>query len=143
LFGSSGDFQGESFSGNGTWEIAAGTGRALGFEVASGSMTTKAAGLEVRTIPLLLSLRLAIPVSVVAPFAELGAGVYFNKATLADRSTDDVTLGWHAGLGCDVHLGRLLLGAQARYMGISPTMGAIGTLTLDRYELLLRGGVRF
>jgi len=142
-FGSASDYQGDSFSGSGTWELAVGTGRVFGVELGVGSMTTKASGLEVRTIPLLLSLRLQIPIAFVAPFAEFGGGAYFNRATVADRSVDDVTAGWHAGLGCDFHLGRLLLGAQARYMGIAPTLGAVGTVTLDRYDLLVRAGVRF
>jgi len=142
-FGSASDYQGDSFSGSGTWELAVGTGRVLGVELGVGSMTTSASGLEVRTVPVLLSLRLQVPIAFVAPFAEVGGGAYFNRATVADKSVDDVTAGWHAGLGCDFHLGRLLLGAQARYMGIAPTIGALGTITLDRYDVLVRAGVRF
>jgi hypothetical protein len=142
-FGSSGSFQGSDFGGNGTWELAAGTGRVLGVEISGGSMSTSAGDLGVRTIPLLLSLRLAIPIAIVHPFLELGGGAYFNKVSLRDRSVDDVTAGWHAGAGCDVHVGRLLLGAQGRYMAIAPTISSIGTLTLDRYELLGRVGVLF
>jgi hypothetical protein len=142
-FGSQGDFQGDSFSGAGTWEIAYGTGRILGVEFSGGSMVTKAAGAEVTTIPLLLSLRLQLPIAVVYPFAELGAGLYLNRLRIAGVALDDATLGFHGGLGCDVHLGRLLVGAQARYMGISPTFGTVGTLTLDRYELMLRAGYLF
>jgi hypothetical protein len=106
-------------------------------------MKTESGELKVRTIPLLLSVRLQVPIAMVFPFAEVGAGVYFNQLTLRGSTFDDVTAGWHAGLGLDVHLGRLLLGAQARYMGISPTFATVGELTLDRYELLLRAGVRF
>jgi hypothetical protein len=142
-FGSSSDFQGESFSGSGAWEVAVGTGRVFGVEISGGSMTTEAAGLEITTVPLLLSLRLQVPIAVVAPFVEGGAGAYFNRATVGGATFDDVTAGWHAGLGCDVLLGRLLLGAQARYMGIAPTFGTVGQITLDRFEGLLRLGLRF
>ena len=142
-FGSSGSFQGNDFGSNGTWELAIGTGRVLGVEISGGSMSTSAGDLSVRTIPLLLSLRLAIPIAIVHPFLEAGGGAYFNKVSLRDRSVDDVTAGWHVGAGCDVHIGRLLVGAQGRYMGIAPTISSIGTLTLDRYELLGRVGVLF
>jgi hypothetical protein len=142
-FGSSGDFQGESFSGSGTWELAVGTGRVVGVELGVGSMTTKAGNLEVTTVPVLLSLRLQLPLGIVAPFATIGGGAYFNAVKLRNTSVNDLTAGWQGGVGCDVHLGRLLLGAEARYMGISPTIETIGTLTLDRYELMLRGGVLF
>jgi hypothetical protein len=142
-FGSSSDYQGESFSGAGEWEVAVGTGRVLGIEFGGGSMTTNAAGLEVRTIPLLLTLRLAIPILMVAPHVDLGAGAYFNQASVGSRSFDDTTAGWHAGLGCDVLLGRLLVGADFRYMGIAPTFTTIGTVTLDRYAFLAKAGLRF
>jgi hypothetical protein len=142
-FGSADDYQGQSFEGAGEWEIAVGTGRTFGFEIGSGSMTTSAGGLEVRTIPLLVTLRLQVPIAFVAPHLDLGAGVYFTHATIADASFDATTLGWHAALGCDVLLGRLIVGADFRYMGIAPTFGTIGTVTLDRYALLLKAGVRF
>ncbi len=142
-FGSSGDFQSDSFSGSGTWELAVGTGRVVGVELGVGSMTTQAGGLEVTTVPVLLSLRLQLPLGIVAPFATLGGGAYFNSVKVRNTTVNDLTAGWQGGLGCDVHLGRLLLGAEARYMGISPTIETVGTLTLDRYELLFRGGLRF
>jgi hypothetical protein len=97
----------------------------------------------VRSIPLLLTLRLGIPIAMVVPHLDLGAGLYFNQATIRDREDDDATAGWHAGIGVDVLLGRLLLGADARYMAIAPTFSTIGTITLDRYTFLLKAGVRF
>lgn len=142
-FGSADDYQGQSFDGAGEWEVAVGTGRTFGLELGAGSMTTSAGSLEVRTIPVLLTLRLAIPIAFVAPHVDLGGGVYFNRATLGDASFDETTLGWHAALGCDVLLGRLVVGADFRYMGIAPTFNTIGKITLDRYALLLKAGVRF
>lgn len=142
-FGSADDYQGDSFGGAGEWELAVGTGRVLGIELGSGSMTTSAGPLEVRTIPLLLTLRLGIPLAIVLPHVDLGAGLYFNRATLGSLEVNDATAGWHVGVGCDVLLGRLLLGADARYMGIAPTFSTVGTLTLDRYAFLLKAGVRF
>ncbi len=142
-FGTSEDYQGESFSGSGEWEVAVGTGRVLGIELGGGSMTTSAGGLEVRSIPLLLTIRLALPIAMVTPHLDVGGGVYFNAVTLRDRSFDDTTGGWHAGAGCDVALGRLVVGADVRYMGIAPTFSTIGKITLDRYAALLKAGVRF
>jgi hypothetical protein len=142
-FGPSSDFQGTSFSGNGTWEVAVGYGRVFGLELASGLMTTDAAGLEVKTVPVLLSVRFALPIAFVAPFAEAGGGAYYNKATKGDISHDGWTAGWHVGLGCDVLLGRFLVGAQGRYMGFSQSFSTLGSLDLNRYEVLARAGLRF
>jgi len=142
-FGTTGSFQGSSYSDSGTWEVAVGGGKVLGLELASGSMKTKASGLEVTTVPILLSLRLALPIAFLSPFAEAGAGAYSNKATIADASTSVWVAGWHAGLGCDLLLGRLLVGVQARYMAFSPSFSELGSLNMDRFEALLRAGLRF
>jgi hypothetical protein len=142
-FGSSGEFQGHSFSGNGTWEAALGYGRTFGIELASGSMKTNASGLEVKTVPVLLSLRLALPIAFVAPFAAAGGGAYYNKATIGGISQDGWAAGWHAGAGCDLFLGRLLVGAEFRYIGLSHSFSSLGNLDLNRYEGLARAGLRF
>jgi hypothetical protein len=142
-FGSQGDYQGNGFTDAGAWEVAFGTGRIVGFEVGVGSMSNGASNIDVRMVPLLFSLRLQIPIAMVAPNAEVGAGVYFTEVKVGGATLNDTTVGWHAGFGCDLLLGRFLLGVQARYMGISPTVDTVGKLTLDRYEVLIRSGVRF
>jgi len=106
-------------------------------------MVTKAAGAEVTTVPLLFSLRLQVPIAIVYPYAELGGGLYLSRMRLGGSSLDDTALGFHGGLGCDVHLGRVLLGAQARYMGLTQYFGDLEAVTLDRYEVLLRAGYLF
>jgi hypothetical protein len=143
-FGSTGDFQGTNFSGNGTFEAAIGWGRTLGLELGSGYMKTHASALDVETVPVLLSLRLALPIAFVAPFAEAGGGAYYNKATIGGTSKDGWVAGWHAGLGCDLLLGRFLVGAEGRYMGFSQTFSGLGgSIDLNRYEFLARAGLRF
>ena len=52
-FGSRGDFEGNSFSGNGAFEAAIGWGRTFGLELGSGYMETDAAGVKVKTVPVL------------------------------------------------------------------------------------------
>ena len=143
-FGTTGDFQGTSFSGNGVFEAAIGWGRIFGLELASGYMKTHASGADVETVPVLLSLRLALPIAFVAPFAEAGGGAYYNKATIGGTSKDGWVAGWHAGLGCDLLLGRFLVGAEGRYMGFSQTFSGLGgSIDLNRYEFLARAGLRF
>src|SRR5512138_2197804 len=95
-FGASEDYQGDSFSGSGEWELAVGTGRVLGIELGGGSMTTSAGGLDVRTIPVLLTVRLALPIAMISPHLDVGGGVYFNTATVREQSFDATTAGWHA-----------------------------------------------
>jgi opacity protein-like surface antigen len=143
-FGSTGDFQGSSLSGNGTFEAAIGYGRVFGLELASGYMKATASGLKVETIPLLLSLRFALPIAFLAPFAEAGAGACYNKATIGGTSDSGWTAEWHAGAGLDFLLGPLLLGAEARYMGFSQSFSNLGgTVDLHRYAVLVRAGLRF
>jgi hypothetical protein len=143
-FGPSGSFQGSSFSGNGAFEAAIGYGRVFGLELASGYMKTTASGAKVETIPLLLSLRFALPIAFVAPFAEAGAGACYNKATAGGTSNSGWAAEWHAGLGLDFLLGPLLLGAEARYMGFSHSFSNLGgSVSLDRYAVLARAGLRF
>jgi hypothetical protein len=143
-FGPSGSFQGSSFSGNGAFEAAIGWGRVFGLELASGYMKTTASGLSVETVPLLLSLRFALPIAFVAPFAEAGAGACYNKATIAGTSDTGWAAEWHAGLGLDFLLGPLLLGAEARYMGFSHSFSNLGgSVNLDRYAVFARAGLRF
>ena len=143
-FGSTGDFQGSSLSGNGTFEAAIGYGRVFGLEFASGYMKTTASGLKVETVPLLLSLRFALPIAFVAPFAEAGAGACYNKATSGGASHSGWAAEWHAGLGLDFLLGPLLLGAEARYMGFSQSFSNLGgSVDLHRYVVLARAGLRF
>ena len=38
---------------------------------------------------------------------------------------------------------RLLLGGEWRSMAITPAILGVGTITLDRQEVMLRGGYRF
>jgi len=142
-FGSEGDFEGDSFSGAGTWEIAYGAGKIIGVEFSAGSMVTKAAGVEVSTVPLLFSLRLQLPIAIVYPFAEVGGGLYVSRMRTQGSTFDDTALGLHGGLGCDVHLGRVLVGIQGRYMGITQYFETVEAVTLDRYEVMLRAGYLF
>jgi hypothetical protein len=143
-FGPSGSFQGSSFSGNGTFEAAIEYGRVFGLELASGYMKTTASGLKVETVPLLLSLRFALPIAFVAPFASAGAGACYNKATIGGTSDSGWAAEWHAGLGVDFLFGPLLFGAEARYMGFSHSFSNLGSsVNLDRYSVLARAGLRF
>jgi hypothetical protein len=143
-FGTSGSFQGSSFSGSGAFEAAIGYGRVFGLELASGYMKTTASGLKVETIPLLLSLRFALPIAFLSPFAEAGAGACYNKATINGTSDSGWAAEWHAGLGVDLFLGPLLLGAEARWMSFSHSFSNLGgSVNLDRYAVLARAGLRF
>jgi hypothetical protein len=143
-FGSSGDFQGSSLSSNGALEVAIGYGRLLGVELGAGYMKTSASGIKVDTYPLLVSFRFALPIAFVAPFATIGAGVCYNDATIGGTSKSGWTAESHAGLGLDFFLGRLLLGAEARYMGFAQSFSNLGgSVDLNRYQVLARAGLRF
>jgi opacity protein-like surface antigen len=130
--------------GAAAWELALGWGgRYAGLELSGGQMTAKVNALEIRTIPVLLTLRLQLPVSILAVRIEGGLGAYFNDATRGSFSSSSTVAGYHAGAGLDVYLGRLLLGAEGRYMWLKPTFAELGGVTLDRFALLAVAGLRF
>jgi hypothetical protein len=117
--------------------------RLFGVEVSGGSMSATANGLKVESIPLLLTLRLQLPIFFVATRVEGGIGAWFNTATEGGTSADSTVAGYHAGFGADVLLGPLMVGAEARYMWAQPTFSNVGKVSLDRAVGLLYAGLRF
>jgi len=143
-FVSTSDVGGVSLSDAGTWEVAAGWGpRFIGVELSGGSMTSTADTVKVETIPVLLTLRLQLPIFFIVTRAEGGVGAYFNTATKAGNSSDSTVAGYHAGVGADLLVSRLIVGAEARYMWIRPNFASVGEVNLDRAVFLLSAGLRF
>lgn len=117
-------------------EIGAGTNLViLGVEVTAGYMSssTGVPGLtvEVSSIPVLLTAKLRIPVPVVTPYAELGAGAYINTVEItALPSEKHTTFGFHVGAGLDLRISSLLLGLEARYLSADAGIPGV-TLRVD------------
>ena len=97
---------------------------------------------DVSTIPVLLSLRLGVPIAIVEPYFFFGGGAYFTTIDVRSRSTSTVAAGYHVGLGVDVALGPVLVGIEGRYFA---TAGKTfdTNISLDGYVYALKAGIRF
>ncbi len=118
------------FPPSGDVELALGTSFGiLGVQLAGGYLWTSkdAPGgtLQVTGAPINVLLQLRIPIAIVVPYLEAGVGVFVNTAKIstvetAASSTKTVFMAPLGG-GVDVLLGPILLGAEVRYLYISPT----------------------
>lgn len=127
-------------------EVGAGTSVIfLGVELTAGYMSssTSVPGLTVKvsSIPVLLTGKLRIPVPIVSPYAEVGAGMYFNTVDITSQPSEShTTVGWHVGAGVDFRISSLLLGVEARYL--SADSGA-SNMTLRVDGVVVTGNVGF
>jgi hypothetical protein len=114
------EFGNDDFDGKDYWELGLGLDIGIfGLEIGAGYMKTENELLEVETIPLLATGKLQLPILFVYPYLEAGAGAYFSDIDPVIGDSDDQTdIGYHAGLGVDFRLDRLLLGVEARYLWI-------------------------
>jgi hypothetical protein len=97
---------------------------------------------DVSTIPVLLSLRLGVPIAIVEPYVLFGGGAYFTTIDVGSRSASTVAGGYHVGLGVDVALGPVLVGIESRYFStVGQTFDA--DISLDGYTYAVKAGVRF
>ncbi|HEY6106151.1 MAG TPA: outer membrane beta-barrel protein [Anaeromyxobacteraceae bacterium] len=103
-------------------ELGAGTNLVfLGVELTAGYMSSSTGvpglTLKVSSIPVLLTAKLRLPVPVVTPYVELGAGAYFNTVDVTGLASEKhTTFGFHVGAGIDLRISSLLLGLEARYL---------------------------
>ncbi len=112
----------------------------VGYLSAEGAYRSSRA--DVRTTPVLLSLRVGVPIVIVEPYFLLGGGAYFTTIDIGSTSTSTVKAGYHAALGVDVNLGPLLVGAEARYFETTgKTFDA--DINLHGYILAAKAGIRF
>jgi len=121
-FGPAEDYANKDLDGKSYWELGIGYSLgAIGIELSGGYMKTENNLVEVKAIPILLTGRLQFPITIVTPYLEGGVGAYFTDAELNNgKSKDDTAYGYHGGVGVDVHLKRLLLGVEGRYMWVKP-----------------------
>ena len=102
------------------WELGVGMNASfLGLELSGGRFSSTNATLQLTTssIPVLLSVRLRIPIPVFTPYIELGGGAFFNDVEIPGLfSESHTTWGYLAGGGIDFRFSSLLIGVEARYL---------------------------
>jgi hypothetical protein len=98
--------------------------------------------LQVSAFPLALSIKLAIPGSVIEPYVIGGYGVYFTQAKLdlGAASVDDSSVEFapHAACGLNLNFGKYQLGAEARYVWLEAS-----GLDVDGWMYMGKIGSRF
>jgi len=118
------------FPPSGDVELALGTSFGiLGVQLSGGYLWTSkdATGgtLQVTGAPITGVLQLRIPIAFVVPYVEAGVGVFINTAKISTvqtaASSTKTTFMAPLGGGIDFLLGPILLGAEVRYLYISPT----------------------
>ena len=92
--------------------------------------------LQVSAIPVVVSLKVGIPIAFIEPYALFGGGVYFASTETAFLNDNTIEFGAHAAAGINFNFGRFQIGAEARYIWLEANglnvdgvmaMGKIGT----------------
>lgn len=102
----------------------------LGLQLSAGYLWSSNDTLQSSGIPFTGVVQLRFPILFVQPYLEAGIGGFVNtaKAKGLDVSETKVSFAAVGGGGVDLVFGPLLVGAEARYLYVSPTDFSFGTL---------------
>ncbi len=142
----SGGVQNTSMNGNTYWELAGGVDilRFFGAELGVGYLQTQNSKMDVYAIPLLLSGKVQFPILFFVPYLKAGVGYYYvNGNSRTGQGSDSTwTLGYQGGGGVDFQLGPLILGIEAKYMGVDSSL-KMGDVKLEGVVTTANVGLRF
>jgi len=114
-----------TFPTSGDFDLALGTMFGLlGLQLDAGYLWTSSSGVKVSGYPVSAVLQLRFPILFVVPYIEAGLGVFIATASFSDGSSGSSSKAAFMaplGGGVDLLLGPLIVGAEARYLYISPT----------------------
>ena len=109
----------------------------VGFQTDIGYFETSGDNnLQVSAIPLVVSVKVGIPIAFIEPYVLGGGGVYFASTETYYLNENSVEFGAHAAAGINFNFGRFQIGAEARYIWLEANglnvdgvmaMGKIGT----------------
>jgi hypothetical protein len=140
------------FPPSGDVELAYGaTMGIIGAQIATGYMwsssTTNGATVKANAVPLYAVGQLRLPIFFIQPYLELGIGGLANfasaeslNATLSSTKFSFLVVG---GAGVDFFLGPILLGAEARYMYVTPQTFDWGEMKLSGVNITANVGYVF
>jgi hypothetical protein len=140
-----GDFGGDKLSGSPYWELAGGFSWGIfAVEIGAGYLETENSRIDIKTVPILLSGKLRIPIFFVVPYVRGGIGTYYTDVQFksGEASGGTWSTGYHGGLGIDFQLGPVLLGIEGTYMAVKPSVNG-RTITLDGATVTANVGFRF
>ena len=109
----------------------------VGFQTDVGYFETSGDNnLQVSAIPVVVSLKVGIPIAFIEPYVLGGGGVYFASTETAFLYENSIEFGAHAAAGINFNFGRFQVGAEARYIWLEASglnvdgllaMGKLGT----------------
>ncbi|MGZ5959004.1 MAG: hypothetical protein ACXWLI_11365 [Myxococcaceae bacterium] len=116
------------------WEADGAIGHWWGpfaLELDAGYLNTGSGSTAFKTWPILAVTKLRLPLEILAPYGELGAGVAISS--LGGGSS---TAAFEAmiGLGLEFSLGPILLGADAKFFWLNPNFTLSGATTSTNYN---------
>ncbi len=111
----------------------------FGLQFSAGYMTTGTGDLDVHAVPILLLARLRLPLLIVGPYLQGGAGVAistasFDKVFPGASSNTRLDFEAVAGAGCDVYLGPLIVGAEVKYLWLNPNFTVTGATSVGEFQ---------
>jgi len=133
-----------SFPPSGDIELGVGTAIGiLGLQLDAGYLWTSknqdAGSVQLSGVPITGVLQLRFPIAIVVPYIEAGVGLFINtaKLTAVSSSFSNTKVAFMAPLGggVDVLLGPILVGAEARYLYISPQSYTFGTFPVSTLHM--------
>ena len=105
--------------------------------------TSGAGRARLQAVPLLLSLKLFLPLGPVEPYAEVGVGAYLTRLDNGARTFREADVGTHAGLGLNINFSdTFYLGIEGRYRKVNPDYEGM-TARLDGYTATANLGFRY
>lgn len=139
-----------------TGEIAFGQhyGPFLGSELGIGYLQSRqfpsfgAGRTRLEAVPLLLSLKVFLPIGPIEPYGELGVGAYFNRFEVenglgGERIFRETDFGPHVGLGVNVNFSNTFyVGLEGRYRKVKPEYEG-QEVRMDGYTATMNLGFRY
>ena len=92
----------------------------MGVQFAVGYFWTNSTSVDLGSVPVTFVLQLRLPIAFVVPYLEAGVGMLVGTAKVADLSNTKASFMAPLGGGVDVVLGAVFVGAEARYLYVSP-----------------------
>jgi hypothetical protein len=92
----------------------------FGLQLSASYLTTGTSDVDFKAIPILLIARFRLPLGIVAPYAEGGAGVAISSLKGLGADQTKAAFEGIGGFGVDIYLGQFLLGAEAKYLWLNP-----------------------
>jgi hypothetical protein len=151
----SGGTANESMDGNTYWELAGGYDflRFFGVELGVGYQQAQNSQIDVYSVPILLSGKVQFPIDIqknldhllfFVPYLKAGGGYYYvNGSSRTGQGSDSTwALGYQVGGGIDFWVGPVILGIEAKYLGVDASL-KMGDVNLDGTVTTANIGFRF